>query len=134
MTTPEKADRDRPLPPEDRKALAAMVMQLFERWQVNDTEKAELLGLSTSNAMALDKLLSDNAMGLSRETKERLGLLLGIHSRLRRLFPGNPELAHRWMTSANRSFEEITPVAVVQAQGLSGLLAIRAYLDQAIHR
>lgn len=134
MTCQEVAGEGRPRQNDDMKVLFSVVTKLFEHWRLSDSERMAVLGLPPSDECANEPFRAAYVLGFGRDVEERIGLLLGIHRQLRTLFPSNPDLAHRWMRSANRSFEEMRPVDVVQAQGLSGLLAIRAYLDQAIDR
>ena len=115
----------------DRGALARMVMKLLEHWQLGTEDQAALLGLAAGNRAALGRYRRGEAIGSSRDQLERVGHLLGIHKSLRLLFPQNPELAYRWMTTRNRAFDNRTPVEVVKDQGFAGLLMVRGYLDRA---
>ncbi|MFA7665813.1 MAG: MbcA/ParS/Xre antitoxin family protein [Burkholderiaceae bacterium] len=123
-------DRDRRAVP-DRGALARMVMTLFDRWQLGTEDQAVLLGLAASNRAALARYRKGEAIGTSRDQYERVGHLLGIHKNLRLLFPGNRDLAYRWMTTRNRAFNNLTPVEVIREWGFAGLLMVRGYLDRA---
>ena len=129
MNAPEEGDCDRALPTEDWNALTAMVMRMFEHWQVSDADRSGLLGLPVTNENALDRRCSGEMIGVDLDLKERVGLLLSIHRGLRILFPQNRDLAYRWMSAPNRTFENLTPVAVVREKGLTGLRAVRSYLD-----
>lgn len=117
--------------PEDRGALARMVMRLFDHWQLSTEAQASLLGIAKSNRAALARYRRGEPIGTNRDQSERVGHLLGIHKNLRLLFPHQPELAYRWMTTRNRAFEEHTPVEVIDTWGFAGLLMVRAYLDRA---
>jgi len=116
---------------QDRSALAKMVMQLFDHWDLNTEDQAALLGIATSNRAALTRYRKGEAIGTSRDQYERVGHLLGIHKNLRLLFPQNRDLAYRWMSARNKAFENLTPVEVIKEWGFSGLLMVRAYLDRA---
>ena len=116
---------------EDRGALARMVMKLLEHWQLSTEDQAALLGLAASSRAALGRYRRGEAIGTSRDQLERVGHLLGIHKSLRLLFPQNPDLAYRWMTTRNRAFDNRTPVEVIKDQGFAGLLIVRGYLDRA---
>jgi hypothetical protein len=115
---------------EDRGALARMVMKLFEHWQLGTEDQAALLGLAAGNRAALGRYRRGEAIGSSRDQLERVGHLLGTHKSLRLLFPQNPDLAYRWMTTRNRAFDNRTPVEVIKDQGFAGLLMVRGYLDR----
>lgn len=116
---------------EDRGALARMVMKLLEHWRLSTEDQAALLGLAASSRAALGRYRRGEAIGSNRDQLERVGHLLGIHKSLRLLFPQNPDLAYRWMTTRNRAFENRTPVEVIKDQGFAGLLIVRGYLDRA---
>ena len=116
---------------QDRGALARMVMTLFDRWQLGTEDQAALLGLAASNRAALARYRKGEPIGTSRDQFERVGHLLGIHKNLRLLFPGNRDLAYRWMSTRNRAFDNLTPVEVVREWGFVGLLMVRGYLDRA---
>lgn len=120
-----------PASAEDRGALAKMIMQLMDHWQLTTEQQAALLGIEASSRATLAKYRKGSPIGSSRDQKERVGHLLGIHKNLRLLFPQNRDLAYRWMTTHNRAFDNFTPVAVVERSGFAGLLMVRAYLDRA---
>lgn len=119
------------LPPEDRGALAKMVMTLLDHWQLTTEDQAVLLGIATANRAALKRYREGEAIGTSRDQFDRVGHLLGIHKNLRLLFPHNRDLAYRWMSTRNKAFDHLTPVEVIKAAGFGGLLMVRAYLDRA---
>lgn len=45
--------------------------------------------------------------------------------------PQNRDLVYRWMSTLNKSFDNLTPVDVVKEWGFAGLLMVRGYLDRA---
>jgi len=111
----------------DAAALFRMTMKLMDLWNLDPEQRAAVLGggMSTSPVDSrADALQLMTGTQLNRFTQ-----LLGIHERLRLLFPQNPELAYRWMTSSNKAFEDLTPVDVISKSGVSGLIQLRAYLD-----
>jgi len=117
--------------PDDRGALARMVMALFDHWAIDTEDQAALLGLAPGNRAALARYRKGEPIGSSRDQYERVGHLLGIHKNLRLLFPHNRDLAYRWMTTPNLAFGHRSPVAVAREWGFAGLLMVRAYLDRA---
>ncbi len=118
-------------PPDDKGALARMVMTLMDHWQLDTEDQLAVLGLAPGNRAALARYRKGEPIGSSRDQYERVGHLLAIHRRLRLLLPHNRDLAYRWMTTPNRAFEHRTPVALVREWGFAGLLAVHAYLDRA---
>lgn len=117
--------------PQDRGALARMVMTLLEHWKLPTEDQAALLGIAAGNRAALTRYRKGEPIGTSRDQYERVGHLLGIHKSLRLLFPQNRDLAYRWMSTRNKAFDNLTPVDVVKKWGFAGLLMVRAYLDRA---
>jgi uncharacterized protein (DUF2384 family) len=117
--------------PEERGALARMVMTLMDHWQLSTEDQAALLGLASSNRATLMRYRKGEPIGNSRDQLERVAHLLGIHKNLRLLFPQDREYAYRWMTTRNRAFDQRTPVETIRESGFAGLLMVRAYLDRA---
>lgn len=115
----------------DRKAVASMLMTLFDHWDLTTEEQLDALGFSTKNRALLARYRRGESIAASRDTMERAGHLLGIHKNLRLLFPHNRELAYAWMKTRNRAFENRTPVEVIREFGFAGLLMVLAYLDRA---
>jgi hypothetical protein len=115
----------------DRKAIAGMLMKLFDHWQLSTEEQLDALGFSTTNRAILSKYRRGEPISASRDTMERAGHLLGIHKNLRLLFPHNPELAYAWVKSRNKAFENRSPIEVIREYGFAGLLMVLAYLDRA---
>lgn len=115
----------------DRSELAKMTMTLFDHWDLKSEEKLSLLGLSTANRAALGRYRRGDPFSTNRDLLERVGILLGIHKSLRRLFPRNRELAYSWMSTRNRAFDGLSPIEAIVEWGFSGLLMVRSYLDKA---
>lgn len=115
----------------DRGALARMLVNLFEHWQLSSEEQLEMLGLASANRAALARYRKGEPIAPSRDMLERAGHLFGIHKSLRLLFPRDRNLAYAWMRSPNRAFGGLRPADVVREHGFAGLLMLRAYLDRA---
>ena len=137
VTTPQRADtgtgdaRPNAGTRDARVRLARMVTTLFQHWQLSTVEQSALLGMSTSHRATLARYRRGEPLADSRDLLDRVGHLLGIHKSLRILFPHDPDLAYRWMSTRNRAFDNLTPVEVVKEWGFAGLLMVRAYLDRA---
>jgi len=115
----------------DRKAIAGMLMKLFDHWSLTTEEQLDVLGFSPTNRAVLTRYRKGEALSGSRDTMERAGHLLGVHKNLRLLFPHNRDLAYAWMKSRNRAFDNLTPTEVIRKFGFAGLLMVLAYLDRA---
>jgi hypothetical protein len=113
---------------ESRTQLARMIVQLLDHWQLNATDQALLLGLSSQSRSTLARYRRGEPLADSADLLARAGHLLGIHKALRILFPQDRDLAYRWVAAPNRRFGERAPLEIMK-QGFEGLLAVRRYLD-----
>ncbi len=115
----------------DRKAIAGMLVRLFDHWKLSTEEQLDALGFATSNRAVLARYRRGEPISGSRDTLERAGHLLGIHKNLRLLFPQNRDLAYAWIKTRNLAFDNRTPIEVIREFGFAGLLMVLAYLDRA---
>jgi len=115
----------------DRGALAKMIMQLMDHWDLPTEDQLALLGLASSNRAALGRYRQGDPISQNVDQYARVGHLLGIHKNLRLLFPRNKDFLYGWMRTKNKAFENRTPVEVVRELGFMGLLMVRSYLDRA---
>lgn len=115
----------------DRKAIAGMLMKLFDHWKLSTEEQLDALGFSVTNRAALARYRRGEPISGSRDTLERAGHLLGIHKNLRLLFPADRDLAYAWIKTRNRAFDNRSPIEVIREFGFAGLLMVLAYLDRA---
>ena len=115
----------------DRGAIARMLMQLFEHWQLETVEQLDSLGLSTNNRGALTRYRNGAQLSKKRDLLDRAGHLLGIHKSLRLLFPYDRNLAYAWMKTRKKAFDNLSPIEVICLHGFAGLLKVRTYLDRA---
>lgn len=114
---------------DSRARLARMVLKLFSLWQLDTAVQAALLGLSPDSRTTLGRYRKGEPLGDSEDLLKRVGHLLGIHKSLRILFPYDPDLVYRWVSTPNRRFEGRTPLAIMREYGYEGILMVRRYLD-----
>jgi hypothetical protein len=116
--------------PNARKKLAIMLMKLFEHWELNQRSQTNLLGISELSRSTLDKYRKgENALPKTRDMLDRVGYLLAIHKALRLLYPKNPHVRYSWVSRPNRAFDNLTPLEVMQSQGVLGIARVARYLD-----
>lgn len=118
----------------DRRAMARMLMKLFDHWQLSADERLDALGLARANRSVLTRFRRGGPIASGRDSLDRAGHLLRIHKNLRLLFPGDRELAYRWIKQHNHAFQNRAPIDVISDYGFAGLLMVRAYLDRAVGR
>jgi hypothetical protein len=114
---------------DSRVRLAKLVARLFDRWQLSAQDQAVLLGLSAESRSTVARYRRGEPLADNADLLARVGHLLGIHKSLRIMFPHDPDLAYRWITTANQRFDGVAPIEVMKRYGFEGVLAVRRYLD-----
>lgn len=110
--------------------LTQMLMRLFEHWQLNNEEQSKMLGLSPKTRTTISKYKNGSAaISFSRDTYDRVRLLLAIHKHLRMIFPKNQNLVYTWPKSRNAYFDFLTPIQVIEQEGFLGLARVYQYLE-----
>jgi hypothetical protein len=117
---------------ESRMAAAKMVMRLLARWQLSTADQLALLGLNEKNRSTLVRYRQGGALQPRRDLLERVAYLFDIHVQLRTIFPTNRNLAYGWMTARVEDLHNLTPVEVVQKNGLIGLNMLNKYLNRIV--
>lgn len=116
----------------DRSALARMVMQAFDHWDLETDGALEMLGHAPSDEGLISRYREGEPLPDEADVLDRAGHILGIHKDLRLLFPHDRAKAYRWVKTRNRAFDGCTPVEVVSREGLQGLLRVRSYLERVV--
>lgn len=100
-------------------------------------EQAELLGgvkVRTLHSWK-SRALANEDVELSRDTLERLSLLLGIYKGLKIIAPANrPDIGKRWFNTSNAAmpFNGQSPKQyIIEIGTIDALYAVRRYLDAA---
>ena len=101
---------------------------LTERWQLNDRQARILLGDPAARTYARWKTGQLEPSRISRDTRERLSMLMGIHKSLRHLFR-NPSRGYEWLRKPNQAFGGASALDRLLAGSIPDLAAVRAYLD-----
>jgi hypothetical protein len=78
------------------------------------------LGFTPGNRSALARYWEGARIGTTPNQHELVGHLLGIHVRVRLLFPHNRDVEFSWMKLRNRAFDGMTPVEGAGSTGSPG--------------
>lgn len=112
-------------------------MRSADEWNLSVEEQAELLGgvkVRTLHSWK-SRALASEEVELSRDTMERLSLLLGIYKGLKIIAPANrPDIGKRWFNTPNAAvpFNGQSPKQyIIDIGTMEGLYAVRRYLDAA---
>lgn len=106
----------------------AMTKVLFRHWCLSPAEQAALLGLPEIDAADLLTDQLHQAIFENSDTVNRIYYLLGIHARLRVLLSPH-DLVYKWMRSPNMAFNDMTPIQLIERDGVAGMAHITRYLN-----
>lgn len=109
-------------------AMLRAFFNLAERWQLNDRQGRILLGDPAARTYARWKTGQMEPARISRDTRERLSMLMGIHKNLRHLFR-DPSRGYEWLRKPNRGFGGASALDRLLAGSIPDLVAVRGYLD-----
>jgi hypothetical protein len=101
---------------------------LAERWDLSDRQARVLLGGPAARTYARWKAGHFVPARISRDTRERLSILMGIYKSVQYLFR-DPARGHRWLRKPNEAFGGQTALHRLLAGSIQDLAAVRAYLD-----
>jgi len=110
----------------DRAELTAMIMKLFDHWNLTISEQAAVLGLKSVRTITRYK--KGGVFANRPVLMERAKLLLIIHKNLRMHFPSDRKLVYAWVKLQNADFKGKRPLDVMTEE-LAGLESVRRYLD-----
>jgi hypothetical protein len=103
--------------------------RMAEHWGLSTDEQRQLLGQPPrSTFFAWRKAPAQAA--LSRDTLERLSLLLGIYKSLQILLP-DAAAADAWVRKPNAAFGGVSALATMLGGNIGDLLRVRRWLDAA---
>lgn len=109
---------------EGRRALAEVLLALFRRWEIEESDQASLLGIGE-----VTSLWEGAALPNETEVLERAGLLLAIERALQKQFVDKPEIAERWVSMPNIWLQGRPPLQKM----LEGIEGIRQIHDRLPH-
>lgn len=114
---------------ESRVNLAKLLTKLFDLWKLSTVEQLELLGQSPNSRANLTKYRQGSPLPNLRDLIDRAGWLLAIHKALRLLYPYNDILRYSWIKQRNKAFDNLTPLELMQQEGIIGIAKVSRYLD-----
>ena len=109
-------------------AMLRAFFNLAARWALNDRQGRILLGNPAARTYARWKAGQIDPSRISRDTRDRLSMLMGIHKSLRYLFT-DPVRGYHWLRKPNRAFGGDTALNRLLAGSIPDLMAVRSYLD-----
>ena len=118
------------MPIEKRLALSKIVFNVLRDWGISEADQVNLLGFpKTTKPRALQRYSNDTPLPNDEQITERVTHILEIAEALRTTYPRNYGMAKKWLKAPHRRFNKCTPIEIMLAEGVSGLIAVRADLD-----
>jgi hypothetical protein len=115
---------------QERIDLSRAIVALLDDWGTDPTEQIALLALpADTKPRALRRYYENTPLPDDEAVWERVEHLLGIGEALRTSYPHNANGGRLWMHQPHRLFDQRPPLLAMIEDGLSGLIAVRAYLD-----
>ncbi len=103
---------------ESRKKLAKLLLNLFERWDLDTAIQLNLLGLSpSSRALLTPYKKGEKPLPNTRDLFDRAALLLSIHKSLRLFYPKNEAIRYSWVKRRNLAFANQMPIEIMTESG-----------------
>lgn len=123
--------------PGTRERLSAPAIRAFFRlakqWDLPESHQLALLGASISRATLHTWRTRSPKSPLSIDQLQRISYVLAIYEGLQRVFRRAPEEGDRWLRRprVELPFAGATPLDVMVEHGITGLDAVRRYVDGA---
>lgn len=114
-----------PITDEEAGAMFRAILNLFDKWGLNDEQASILLDLSIRTYR---RWKSGDRGRIDRDGRARLSNLIGIHKALRIIFQ-EPQRGYAWIKAPNRAFGGRSALAVMLGGELTDLMRVRRYLD-----
>lgn len=109
------------------------LIALFDRWELSNDERMELLSLSPGQRRALAQFRrGQRALPFTRDALDRAGLLLGIHRGLGELFPEDQALRFTWIRRRNELLAQSSPLSIMVRDGLVGVFRIARLVESQV--
>ncbi|MFK5894027.1 MAG: DUF2384 domain-containing protein [Pseudomonadota bacterium] len=110
--------------------LAMAIMATLDNWKLSGDEILNVLALPKKvKVRHLGQFRKENPLPDTPEVNERIRHIIGITKALRTSYPMNPHMAKFWLNQKTKRFNNQTPLQVITANGLEGLVDIRKHLD-----
>jgi hypothetical protein len=111
--------------------LTLRVITVLDEWRLTSADKICLLALpDETRTRSIQKYQQgDTPLPFDDTVREHVEHLLGISASLRLANPRNTAAGSLWLHRPHRRFDNRTPMAVMLADGLDGIVEIRKEID-----
>jgi len=116
---------------EERAQLAYMILALFRRWGLEESQKLVLLGLSPREKKRLEAHKKGRPLEPDPETLGRASGLLSIHNHLADRFPGDDTRTYTWVVTPQPDLGDRRPLDIMLEEGVAGIRRVLEHLRAA---
>ena len=110
--------------------LTSAMVNLLDSWGVSAAYQIALFALPEgTRSGAIRQYRHSTPFPDDVRVMERIEHFIGIADALRTSYPRNAQMGAIWMNRVNHRFDNRTPLAAMLADGLAGVIAVRALLD-----
>jgi len=111
-------------------SLTQRVIAVLDEWRINSGEKVSLLALpEKTRTRSIQKYQQGTPLPFDDAVRAHVDHLLGIGRSLRLANPRNAAAGGLWLHRPHRRFDDRTPMAVMLAGGLTGIIDVRKEID-----
>jgi len=115
---------------DEQVCLTQRVIAVLDEWRLNSADKIFLLALpDDTRTRSIQKYQQGAPLPFDETVYAHVDHLLGIGHSLRLANPRNTQAASLWLHRPHRRFGDRTPMAVMLAEGLTGIIDIRKEID-----
>lgn len=119
-----------PLSHDECLELSRTIVALLDDWGAGPAQQIALLALpADTKPRALRRYCENTPLPDAGPVWERVEHLFGIAEALRTSYPHSVNGGRLWLHQPHRLFDHRSPLNAMIEDGLSGVLAVRAYLD-----
>jgi uncharacterized protein (DUF2384 family) len=108
--------------PAERDDLIQTLLWVMQQWGLESDERVRLLGLPENTpSRALTQYRQGKAIPNEDEFMRHAEMILAIYRAVATFFPGNPQMAHYWVTTPSTPFGGRMPLEIMLTEGLAGM-------------
>ena len=116
---------------EEMVSITKAVMRYLDAWKLTSEEIVSVLGLDKKmRTRHLQSFRSGSKiLPQEKEILQRVEHIAGIVEALRTAYPMSTAIRARWLYKPCRRFQSKTPLSVIMAEGMNGLIKVRIEVD-----
>jgi hypothetical protein len=115
---------------DEQVSLTLRIVAMLDDWRLTAADKIKLLALPEgTRTRSIQKYQQGTPLPFDETVQTHIDHLLGIGHSLRLANPRNTQAGSLWLHRPHRRFDNLTPMMVMLAEGLPGIIEIRKEID-----